>query len=189
MEESVGSGDEKSYIGFPCCEANATCLYVVALLIWLVGSLACADRGSALYIEAKSQGASDRDLLITLVVSSILGLIFGGSFFARLANKNIDRLEGLAHPRWYDSFRLRFYLFLVVMDGGFIVLSDYYAQSIEAKLWIGGVCVCICVALGTSALVFVLRFQKFSPMSNKTRGQTDLKTGLLVRQMESGVLQ
>ena len=139
-------------------------LYLFAAFIWGIGSFACGDQGVQLINESQTMSGDSlpySDVIITLVVSCVGGALLGYFFFVPLCNRNIDRLLELEFPKFYDSFRLRFYLLLCLFDGGVIILTSYFAKDATSKLVMGGVDLTVCCGLGLSFFVFPWRWRAF----------------------------
>ncbi len=158
-------------------------LYLLAAFIWGIGSFACGDQGVLLINQSQAiEGDSlpQSDVTITLVVSCIGGAVLSYFFFVPLCNRNINRIESLLFPKFYESFRLRFYLILCMFDGGVIVLTSYFAKSATSKLVMGGVDLTVCCALGLSFFVFPWRWRLFcKKVKNRTVATASVKQNLL----------
>jgi hypothetical protein len=161
------SSSEAFCAGFPCCAAfNHATLYVTASVIWLLGVFATAADGMKHFTQAKDSGASQGQMIATLISSLLLGLVAGYFGFSLLANRNIDRLGNLEKPLWWECFRARLWLFLMIFDGGTIYLFNNVAQGtsntdIVWQLVFSGLDYCVAMGLLVSFFVYPYRWSTF----------------------------
>ena len=132
-----------------------TTLLALAAAVWLLGAVATGDLGMRLLEQVEDESAR----WISLGCAVGLGVLLGATFFKRLANGNIDRIDSLHRPKFWEAYRWRFYILLVVFDGGSVVLSDYFAKDDVSRLAIGALDLTICVALSLSLLVYGSRYR------------------------------
>jgi hypothetical protein len=153
--------------GFPCCAAfNHATLYVTASVIWLLGVFATAADGMKHFKQAKDSGATHGQMVGTLVSSLLLGLLGGYFGFCLLANRNIDRIGTLEKPQWWECFRARLWLFLILFDGGTIYLFNNVAQGtsntdIVWQLIFSGIDYFVAMGLLVSFFVYPYRWSSF----------------------------
>lgn len=153
--------------GFPCCQApNHATLYVTASVIWLLGAFATAADGVKHFTQAKDKGATHGQMAATLISSLLLGLVFGYFGFCLLVNRNIDRLGKLENPKWWECFRARLWVFLIIFDGGTLYLFDNVAQGgsstdIVWQLIFSGFDYCVALGLLVSFFVYPNRWSTF----------------------------
>ena len=174
--------------GFPCCSAlNHATLYVTASVIWLLGSFATAADGVKHFKHAKDKGATHIQMIVTLTSSLLLGLVAAYFGFCLLANRNIDRLGKLEKPQWWECFRARLWVFLIIFDGGTLYLFDNVAQGssntdIAWQLVFSGFDYCVALGLLISFFVYPYRWSAFC-MKVQTLSEpllsNDLKSSLL----------
>lgn len=146
------------------CEASHCVLFWLAGLIWFIGAWACGDQAMVLMSDARDEGSSlvdPTDILIGEVVGASIGVVAAFAFFAPLCHRNIDRIEKLVRPRLYECYRLRFFICLVCLDGGTVLLTDFLAKDAVTKVIMGTIDMCICLGLGISLYVFVVRWRSF----------------------------
>lgn len=148
----------------------------LAAAIWLLGAIACGQLSSQL-LSAAAVAVNKTSLYIALSVSVIVGLLLGATIFRRLAMSNIDRIDALNAPRIWEAYRLRFYVLLVLFDGGSVLLTEYLAKSATSRLAVGSVDLAICVALSVSLPWYVYRF--FTDFGSRN---TTLKDALLTQE-------
>lgn len=148
----------------------------LAAAIWLLGAIACGQLSSQL-LSAAAVAVNKTSLYVALSVSVIVGLLLGATLFRRLAMSNIDRIDALNAPRIWEAYRLRFYVLLVLFDGGSVLLTDYLAKSATSRLAVGSVDLAICVALSVSFPWYVYRF--FTDFGSRN---TALKDALLTQE-------
>ena len=72
-----------------CCEPGHSFAYILAAIVWICGFLATCDDGVSHLKDAYLKGASNNEIIATLVTCIGLGLFFGGYGFVHLANRNI----------------------------------------------------------------------------------------------------
>ena len=137
-------------------------LYIIAGIIWGIGAWACADQAMILIRSVSvTFPVNSVETIATLSTSAFVGMLLAYFFFAPLAVRNIRRLEQLKYPRWYQSYRLRFYLMLCVFDGGVILLTTLFAKDSISKLVMGGVDLTIAFSLGLSIVEYLLQWHMF----------------------------
>lgn len=156
-----------------CCVPKQF-LYFFAAVIWICGAVACGDLASKCLGNAKRKMDSDSpgDIKIWLwavviTFGLVLGVLLAYFFFSRICFINIHRIAQLEKPRLWDSYRLRFYLFLIVFDGTSIVLTEYYVKDVVSYLVMGCIDLAICCALSLSSLVFFVEYRSFSEVSRE----------------------
>ena len=140
---------------------------MLAALIWLLGAIACGDLGMKLLVPPSDPTPlSQEDLYTSIGTAIVVGILLGATFFRRLANENCDRINNLHEPKCWECYRIRFYIFLVVFDGGSVLVSDYFAKDTLSRLIIGTIDLTICVALSVSFIVYP--YKSFTVDSSQT---------------------
>jgi hypothetical protein len=104
-------------------------LKLLASLVWYSGAVVLFFKSSKLFLEA--QGINSNQTWIWLAVLS--GLIIGGIkakyLFKRLCIKNLNRIDALRKPKFWQFYRIRFFIFLLLM----ILLGNFISRLIHGN--------------------------------------------------------
>lgn len=126
-----------------------------AAAVWLAGAVACYDLAHKLLTTI--------NLTPTLLYTSLgcglfVGILLGVTFFSRLALLNVQRIDKLEDPRPWHAFRMRFYAFLVIFDGGSVLVGQYLAKDDVSRCVIGSIDLTIACALLSSLAVYIQNY-------------------------------
>ena len=145
------------------CAVPHAVLFWLAALVWFAGAWATADTSTTLLALSLSQGTRVRDAAIAYGLGGAAGIAAGCSLFSRLARANVERIARLEKPRLWQCFRPQFVLWLVVFDGGTVLLQLYVCKDGVSRLAMGAVNLVVCVGLCLSLLVILSLWRSFAP--------------------------
>lgn len=158
---------------FAWCAVPHAVLFWLAALVWFAGAWATADTATTLLALSLSQGMRVRDAATAYGIGGAAGLAAGGTLFARLARANVERISRLRAPRPWECFRPQFVLWLVVFDGGTVLLQVYVCRDAVSRLVMGAVNLVVCVGLSLSLLVILYLWCSFAPAAAAAGGGND----------------
>ena len=99
-------------------------LKLLAALVWFSGAVVLFIKGFGMFFEAEQMNPGELWTWLALSAGLLLGSIKARYLFSRLCIKNIRRIEGLKEPRLWNFYRVRFYVFLLVVS-----LSGLYVSQ------------------------------------------------------------
>ncbi len=85
----------------------------MAALTWYIGSIALMIKAWDLLMAA--QAISQAEIWPWAALGIIIGWLKAGFLFNRSCQRNLDRINSLDNPRFWQFFRLRFFFFLALM--------------------------------------------------------------------------
>ena len=129
-------------------------LAVLAALVWSIGGVVLAIKGSSLLVEAETLSPGR----VWPWLGAALGLLVGGlqARYAFRANchKNLDRIAALEHPRIWQFYRPGFFVALAVMIITGVTLSRLAHGNYGFLIGVGSVELNVAVALLGSIHVY-----------------------------------
>ncbi|MBT3340866.1 MAG: hypothetical protein HOM34_08760 [Planctomycetes bacterium] len=87
----------------------------LAALVWFFGAGHLLFKSQGLFAEAELLNASQLTTKLALATGLILGFIKARFLFAKLCKKNLQRIDGITKPKWWQFYRARFFLLLALM--------------------------------------------------------------------------
>ena len=130
-------------------------LKLFAALVWCGGVIALGIKASQLLMEAYTLRPGGTGVWITLICGLAAGGLKGELFFTRSCKKNLDRIDGLDRPRWYQFFRPGFFLFLISMICLGAILSRLAHGNYPLLLTVAFVDISVAAALLLSSRCFL----------------------------------
>jgi hypothetical protein len=134
---------------------NKSRLFALAGFIWSLAGLLLIYRGWEMYALAlETQNASQQAIIISLVISIIIGTAKGKFVLSKTARRNksrIDQLEGPLKP--HHVYAKPFYFFILGMISLGIALR-FWNEFIGGYIVVGAIYVGIGIALCLSSLVY-----------------------------------
>ncbi len=100
-----------------------------AALVWYTGVVVLITKSSILLLEAVKNGAGHRYIFMAVLCGIVLGMIKGKYQFYTICKKNIDRINELAEPEFWQFYRKRFFVFLFLM----IALGKYLSGVVHGN--------------------------------------------------------
>ena len=99
-------------------------LRLLAALVWFSGAVVLFIKGFGMFFEAEQLNPGQLWTWLALSAGLMLGSIKARYLFSRLCKKNLRRIDSLAEPRLWNFYRVRFYVFLLVVS-----LSGLYVSQ------------------------------------------------------------
>ena len=99
-------------------------LKLLAALVWFSGAVVLFIKGFGMFFEAELLNPGQLWTWAALACGLMLGSIKARYLFRRLCMKNLRRIEKLTEPRLWNSYRVRFYVFLLIVS-----LSGLYVSQ------------------------------------------------------------
>lgn len=94
---------------------NSSTLIKLAALVWYTGVIVLIAKSSMLLFEVHKGNTSLRYILMAVFCGIIIGKIKAKYMFYNICKKNIDRINLLTHPKLWQFYRKRFFVFLFSM--------------------------------------------------------------------------
>ncbi len=105
-------------------------LKILAAVVWYVGIAVLFFKSSNLLIEADKIGASPTLLAIAVTSGLLIGWIKARFLFIRACNKNLQRIDSLRKPMFWQFYRIPFFLFMGLM----ISLGSYFYKLAQGDI-------------------------------------------------------
>lgn len=96
-------------------EVSSRTLKILAAIVWYVGGVILAVKGSALLIEANLLEPEQNWNWQAVLVGLVIGGIKARYLFSRACKKNLARIDQLNTPKLWQFYRPGFFLFLALM--------------------------------------------------------------------------
>ncbi|MFP4624844.1 MAG: hypothetical protein ACLFRX_11740 [Gemmatimonadota bacterium] len=128
-------------------------LKALAAATWYVGGAVLVYQGSGYLVEAAGAGAA-WPAGAAAAGGVTVGIVRGRSMFREACLRNLRRIDALEYPRVWQFFHPGFFLALVLMVAGGIVLSRLAGVAPWAAVVIGGLELVIATGLLTSSITF-----------------------------------
>ena len=126
----------------------------LAALVWLTGVAVLLIKSSRLFMDAHGCGAGPAVLAVSVSAGVIIGWVKARFMFETICMKNLTRIDSLEHPRIWQFYRKRFFVFLFLM----ISLGRYLSAVSQGNrfllLSLAVTELSIAVALGLSSRCF-----------------------------------
>ena len=135
-------------------QISHTTTRTLAAIIWYSGFLILTIKSTGLYYEAWEKGSSGSLVAAAIFFAALFGAVKGRYLFSRICRANLDRINGLSHPLFWQCYRLRFYLFLALMITMSKIFYQVAAESSVRLTLLATVELSVGVALLTSSTCF-----------------------------------
>jgi hypothetical protein len=96
-------------------------LIKLAALVWYIGVVVLITKSGFLFLDALKNGADQLFILMAVLSGIVIGKIKAKYLFYNIGKKNIDRINLLTNPKFWQFYRKRFFVFLFLM----IALGKY----------------------------------------------------------------
>ena len=90
-------------------------LKISAALVWYVGGIVLASKGSTLLLEANRINPDRNWTWLAIIIGMLIGLVKTRYVFNTTCRKNLARIDLLSKPKAWQFFRPRFFVLLMVM--------------------------------------------------------------------------
>lgn len=141
-------------------------LNVLAALTWYAGAAALLSKGTRLLLQAERISPGQVWPWIALVVGVSVGAVKAKYLLLNSCRKNLARIANLPHPRWWQFFRPRFFVFLAIVITLGITASRQAEGHYTSLCIIGAVDLSVGVGLLLSGVAF-LRFRPIPAASTE----------------------
>jgi len=132
-------------------------LKLLAALVWFTGGIVLTIKGISLLIEAESMHPEQVSHWLAFVVAVIFGSIKARYFFSRVGKKNLTRIDTLSRPKFWQFFRMRFFVMLISMIILGVTLSQIAHGNHNLLIAVGVLDLSIAFALLGSSYIFWMR--------------------------------
>ena len=129
-------------------------LRAMAALTWYIGSVALIAKAWDLLMAA--QAISLADIWSWAVIGIVVGWIKAGFIFNRSCHKNLERINALDNPRFWQFFRPRFFFFLALMILAGTLMSRMAAGHYPLLIFVA----VLDLSIGTALLISSHTFWK-----------------------------
>jgi hypothetical protein len=109
--------------------ASHQTIKILAATIWFSGFLILFIKSSWLFFEAWQKGMPLLFVFISLLIAITFGTIKGHFFFSVICKKNLQRINELANPFFWQCYQIQFYFFLALM----ITMSKFLYHVVESN--------------------------------------------------------
>jgi hypothetical protein len=135
-------------------DVSARTLKMLAAAVWYGGGVALLIKSWDLLAEAFALRPDPAWPWGIVVAGFVLGGLKVRYLFARICEKNLQRIESMERPKIWQFFRRRFFFFLLLMIVLGISLSRWAHHRYVFLLWVAALDLSIGVALMGSSYMF-----------------------------------
>ena len=136
-------------------------LYFLAALVWFVGAVVLLSKGVMILIHAEGIKGGQPWPWIAFGSGILIGAIKARLFLFKSCQKNLDRIAGPSNPRWWQFYRVGFFVFLAVVITLGIFVSRLSGENYTTLCIIGAVDLSVGMGLFLSGYAFLKRSRKF----------------------------
>ena len=122
--------------------------------MWIVGGLVLLLKGASLLTKANAFENAITWPLFALILGFIIGGIKAKFIFIKYCQKNLERIEKLDNPKFWQFFRPRFFVFLAAMILTGTMLSRLAINNYPLLIAVATLDLSIATALLASSRVF-----------------------------------
>ena len=134
--------------------ASARSLKILAALVWYIGGFVLLLKGTSLLREAEALQPGQIWTWIAVIAGLLIGSVKARFLFSKSCRKNLVRIDGLQHPKIWQFFRPRFFVFLMLMILAGTTLSRLAHGNYPFLIGVAIVDFSISVALLGSSYIF-----------------------------------
>jgi len=99
-------------------------LRLLASMVWYSGAVVLSYKSSRLLLEAQSINSNLAWIWLAVLAGIMIGVIKAKYLFKRVCIKNLERIEALKTPKFWQFYRTHFYFFLLAM----IILGSFISR-------------------------------------------------------------
>ena len=129
-------------------------LKVLAVSVWLIGGVMMVRKASELFIEAHVLSSTPAWVWLYILLGVLIGSLKAKFIFRKSIRKNLQRIETLVKPKFWQFYRLQFFIMLAVMISVGVMLSRFAHGNVPFLLGVAVLDLSIASALLISSLVF-----------------------------------
>ena len=90
-------------------------LKILAALLWVSGGVVLSIKSVSLLSEANMLQPQGAWGLLAIILGVLIGLLKTKFIFRNACRKNLRRIDQLIQPKWWQFYRVQFFLFLSLM--------------------------------------------------------------------------
>ena len=99
-------------------------LKLQAALVWYSGAVVLFIKSASLLLEAERINPDQLWTWLAILGGLVLGGVKAKHIFSRICIKNLRRIDALEQPKFWQFYRIRFFIFLLTM----IVLGTFLSR-------------------------------------------------------------
>jgi len=134
--------------------ASSHTLKILSALFWYIGGIVLILKGIRLIFEADELRPDQIWPLMAIITGFLLGGFKAKFLFSKSCQKNLTRIDALAQPKIWGFFRLRFFVFLLLMIITGATLSKLAHNNYPLLIGVAVLDFSIAIALIGSSYVF-----------------------------------
>ncbi len=108
----------------PMFNTSTRTLKLLASLVWFSGAVVLSYKSARMLIGAQNINSDQTWIFLTILAGIVIGLVKAKYLFKRVCIKNLNRIDALNTPKFWQAYRTQFYLFLLAM----ILLGSYVSR-------------------------------------------------------------
>lgn len=144
-------------------------LFVEAFIIWFIGFIVTGLLGVQLLVDCFQRTTSVRSMIALYIVLGFVLICTLGSIiyiFIPLAITNIQRISKLENPKFYQCYRLRFYVYLICFDCVIALIAEFITKTFISTLILGSIDCYVSLCLGGTLFVYLVQWDNFNKIIN-----------------------
>ncbi len=123
-------------------------LRLLASILWYSGAAILSYKSSRLLLEAQSINSNQAWIWLAVLAGIMIGMVKAKYLFKRVCIKNLNRIDAMKAPKFWQFYRTHFYFFLLAM----IILGSFISRLAHGN-YVALICVAIIeVSLATALL-------------------------------------
>jgi len=123
-------------------------LKVLAALIWLSGIVVLYIKGANIFFEAQAEKPNSLITPFFVLFALVFGFIKARYLFKPVCIKNLKRINALKHPKLWEFYRFRFFIFLLSM----VLLGSFLSHQAHGNYPLLITVLIIDISVGTALL-------------------------------------
>lgn len=123
-------------------------------MTWYIGSIALGAKSASLLTEANTILPGHLWIWTAIISGIIIGLVKAKFLFSKSCKKNLDRIDAIDNPKFWQFFRPGFFLFLSLMILTGATLSRMASQNFPFLIGVGILDLSLSIGLLTSSWQF-----------------------------------
>ena len=104
-------------------------LKLQAALVWYSGSVVLFVKSASLLIEAEMLSPDQVWVWLAILGGLVLGGVKAKHIFSRTCIKNLRRIDALEEPKFWQFYRIRFFIFLLTM----VILGTFLSRLAQGN--------------------------------------------------------
>ncbi len=99
-------------------------LKLLASLVWYSGAVVLSYKSAKMLLQAQNINSDQTWIILAILAGIVIGLVKAKYLFKRVCIKNLNRIDALNTPKFWQAYRTQFYFFLLTM----ILLGSYVSR-------------------------------------------------------------